>query len=37
MARATTDSGSEVEVEENGDYTVHLEMRLPDQPTDTDD
>ncbi len=38
MARYTTESGSEVEVEPDGDYAITFSMRLPDPtPDDTDE
>lgn len=38
MDRYTTESGSEVEAEDEGDFTVTFSMRLPAPPADdTDD
>lgn len=31
------DTGSEIEIEQDGDYTVTFSMALPPQPTRTDD
>ena len=34
MALINPETGSEIEVEEDGDYTVTFSMALPPQPTD---
>lgn len=36
MAPSNPETGSEIEVEEDGDYTVTFSMRLPAPPADDD-
>jgi hypothetical protein len=35
MAMTNPETGSEIEVEEDGDFTVTFSMSLPPQPADT--
>lgn len=37
MAKYETESGSTVETEDDGDYTVTFSMSLPQQPADDDE
>ncbi len=34
MALINPETGSEIEIEENGDFTITFSMRLPPEPTD---
>jgi hypothetical protein len=37
MALINPETGSEIEIEENGDYTITFSMQLPPEPTQTDE